>query len=114
MLRTIDREELKTMMDRGRNFVLINVLDRESYENERICGSISIPLPGIKEAVNVIKRDETVVVHCSSPACTASAEAADELNKLGFEDVRRFVGGIKAWKEAGYCLEGNLYEKIAV
>lgn len=113
MLKTINSKEIKDMMDRGTEFVIVNVLDKKAFENERICGSINIPVTQIQEAVHLIARDETVVVHCSGPSCTASETAAKELEKLRFSDVRRFVGGIEEWKKAGYCLEGALYEKAA-
>lgn len=113
MFTTINLRELKNLMDYEEPFVLVNVLDKESFENERICGSINIPLTGIQDAIHRIKRDETVVVHCSGPECTASEAAAEELVKLGFKDVRRFQGGLKEWKFAGLCLEGKLHEKAA-
>lgn len=113
MVREIDREELKGMMDSGESFVLINVLDSDAFEDEHICGSINIPMNQIKDADKLISKDETVVVHCTGPACTASATASDILNKIGFQDVRRFKGGIEKWKEARYCLEGNMYKEKA-
>lgn len=113
MFKKINAKELKEMMDRREDFVLVNVLDRGSFENERICGSINIPVAGIQDAVHRIKRNETVVVHCSGTECKASEFAARELEKLRFKDVRRFEGGLDEWKKAGFCLEGRLHEKAA-
>lgn len=113
MVRDISRDELKDMMDRGDEFVLVNVLDHESFEDEHICGSINIPVKKIQDATDLINRNETVVVHCSGPGCKASEFAADELDRLGFTDVRRFEGGIEEWKDAGYCIEGSMYRAYA-
>lgn len=113
MFKTINAKELKGMMDSGEEFVLVNVLDKGSFENERICGSINIPVAEIQDAIQRIKRNETVVVHCSGMECKASEFAAKELEKLRFRDVRRFEGGLDEWKKAGLCLEGRLYEKAA-
>lgn len=113
MFKTINAKEVKSMMDRGEEFVLVNVLDKESFEKERICGSINIPVAEIGDAVQRIKRDETVIVHCLGTECTASEAAANELVKLRFRDVRRFTGGIEEWKKEGFCLEGKLHERAA-
>lgn len=111
MVREITREELKEMMDGGESFVLINVLDPEDFENEHICGSINLPSSTIaRDAVDLLNKDDTLVLHCSGPACTASEIAADKLDSLGFSDIWRFKGGIEEWKAAGYCLEGIAYK----
>lgn len=111
MVRDITREELKEMMDGGESFVLINVLDPEDFENEHICGSINLPVSTIaRDAVNLLNKDDTLVVHCSNAACTANAIAADKLDSIGFSDIWRYEGGIEDWKAAGYCLEGLAYK----
>ncbi|MBI5643360.1 MAG: rhodanese-like domain-containing protein [Deltaproteobacteria bacterium] len=113
MIRDVDREELKGMMDSGESFVLIDVLDKNDFDREHICGSINLPMTGIaREAPNLIGKDETVVVYCTGPACTASSIAAEKLESLGYKDIWKFAGGIEEWKQAGYCLEGSEYEEI--
>lgn len=114
MLRTIERDELKRLMDSGNALALVNVLDKSDFENEHICGSINIPVDEIeKEATKLIHKGEVVIVHCAGTMCTASEMAAEKLEKLGYKNVRRFVGGIEEWKKAGYCLEGSAYRKAA-
>lgn len=114
MLRNISTEELKGMMDSGQSFVIVNVLDNASYENEHICGSINIPVQEIeKDGPRLLNRDETVVVHCSGPACTASITAGTKLETIGYKDIRVFRGGIEEWKKAGHCLEGMAYKEAA-
>lgn len=110
MIRNISTDELKDMMDSGESFVLVNVLDADSFEDEHICGSINIPVDQVDEkAPGFIGKDETVIVYCSGPDCKASGRAADKLESLGFSDIWRFQGGIEEWKNAGLCLEGRIY-----
>ncbi|HEY4706552.1 MAG TPA: rhodanese-like domain-containing protein [Thermodesulfobacteriota bacterium] len=110
MVREITKDELKDMMDSGESFVLVNVLDPDSFENEHICGSINIPASTIaRDALEVLNKDDTVILHCSGPECTASKIAAEKLDTLGFSDVWRFKGGIEEWKGSGYCVEGLAY-----
>lgn len=114
MSRKIALEELKGMMDSGGGFTLVNVLDSMEFRNEHICGSINIPVSNIDaDAGYLLDKEETVIVHCSGPLCSASKMAGDKLESLGFKDVRLFEGGIEEWKKAGYCLEGNLYRERA-
>ncbi|HBG45819.1 MAG TPA: rhodanese-like domain-containing protein [Deltaproteobacteria bacterium] len=115
MVREIETDELKEMMDSGESFVLVNVLDAEDFEDEHICGSINIPASLIaKEALDMLNKDDTIVLHCSGPACSASAVAAEKLDALGFSDIWRYKGGIEKWKQAGFCMEGLAYKgKVA-
>jgi len=46
-------------------------------------------------------KDVEVIVYCVSPVCNASDRAANELNAMGYSNVRRYVGGKKDWIEAG-------------
>lgn len=111
MVRDILREELKEMMDGGESFVLINVLDPEDFENEHICGSINLPATTIaRDAVNLLNKNDTLVLYCTNTACTASSIAASKLDSLGFSDIWRYEGGIEDWKAAGYCVEGLAYK----
>ncbi len=107
MSRIITTRGLKAMMDVKERFVLVNVLDPEVYEDEHICGSINIPFMEIEyKAPGFLKKDETIIVHCTGPACTASETIADKLAQMGYTDVIRYKGGMEEWKKAGYCLEG--------
>lgn len=111
MVRDLTREDLKEMMDKGESFVLVNVLDPEDFEYEHLCGSINIPAPTIgRDAPGILNKDDTIVLYCSGPRCVASAIAADKLDSLGYSDIWRYEGGIKEWKEAGYCIEGLAYK----
>jgi rhodanese-related sulfurtransferase len=47
-------------------------------------------------------KNKTIVVYCGFVKCTRSHNGAAWAVKLGFKDVYRYPGGIKAWKEAKY------------
>jgi rhodanese-related sulfurtransferase len=111
MVRSINREELKEMMEGGRSFALINALKPEEFENEHICGSVNMPVSTVaSEAEKLLSKDNTLIVYCANSACTASSIAADKLHEIGFSDVLRYEGGLEDWKAAGYCVEGMAYK----
>jgi rhodanese-related sulfurtransferase len=111
MVRNVNREELKEMMEGGENFVLINALKPEEFEKEHICGSINMPVSNIaSEAEKLLSKDNTLIVYCANSACTASSIAAEKLDSIGFSEVLRYEGGLEDWKAAGYCVEGMAYK----
>lgn len=111
MVKTITREELKEMMASGKNFKLVDVLEREHYEKEHIQGAISLPLNELeKKASAVLKKEEVIVVYCASFTCQASTMAAEKLMALGYKNVLDYKGGLKDYKEANLPLGGSLFE----
>jgi rhodanese-related sulfurtransferase len=108
-MRNINADELKEMLDRREDVVLVNVLDPESFEAEHIPGSQNVPnsrldLP-TKVAQLAGRKDRPVVVYCSNEECEASPQAARRLEKNGFTNVMEFGGGIDGWRRAGYSLD---------
>lgn len=114
MIRAIERDELRGMMDAGENFVLVCALEPEEFDRERICGSIGIPAADIeKNALNLINKYETVVVYGSGEGGGMDRDAADKLESLGYNDIWMYEGGLKEWRESGYCVEGSLHREKA-
>jgi rhodanese-related sulfurtransferase len=112
MLKCITREALKMMIDRNEDFILVDVLSPESYEEEHIPGSINIPLEDIEnKAKELLKKDKEIVVYCGSFQCTMSSQAVEILTKLGYKEVYCFEGGLQHWKDAGFSLECSKYTK---
>jgi len=110
MIKKITRDQLTQMIDFGRKFKLVDVLEKSHYEKEHIKGAISIPLNEIeKRAPKLLKKDETIVVYCASFDCQASTKVAETLLSLGYKKVLDYKGGIQDYKEANLPLEGSLH-----
>ncbi|MDA0562986.1 adenylyltransferase/sulfurtransferase MoeZ [Streptomonospora sp. S1-112] len=94
---TITATELKEMMDRGEDFYLVDVREKNEYEIVNIPGSVLIPkgefLNG--EAFAKLPQDKRVVLHCKSGG--RSAEALAALKGAGFSDAVHVGGGVLAW-----------------
>jgi rhodanese-related sulfurtransferase len=104
----IDREELKSKLDRGDNFKLVNALGEWAFEAKRIPGSINIS--NMRDARNMLDFDDEIVIHCSNPSCIASIIGYQMLKGMGYKNIRRYAGGISDWEEAGYPLEGSFVD----
>ena len=110
MAEYISRDRLKELMFSGKSFRLVDVLDEEYFEKERIKGSISLPLEEIeRNAAKILKKDELIVVYCASFRCLASTKAAEKLVSMGYKNVLDYKGGLQDYREGNLPLEGSLH-----
>lgn len=95
----------------SREAVLIDVREPAEFETGHLAGAINIPRgvlefqvdahPAVANATDpaLAHRVRPVVVYCRTGG--RAALAADNLQKLGFADVRSIAGGIEAWSAHG-------------
>src|SRR5215469_8611541 len=93
----IDVIELKQKMDRGDDFVLVDVREPHEYQIASIPGSKLIPLGQVPQRLGELNPEADIVVHCKSGM--RSAKACGILRQAGFKHVRNVVGGILAWSD---------------
>jgi adenylyltransferase/sulfurtransferase len=93
----IDPVDVKKKLDRGDDFVLIDV--REPYEDQicRIPGGKLIPLGELPKHLNELDPSADIVAYCRSGA--RSHKAVNLLKQKGFKNVRNMTGGILAWSD---------------
>lgn len=105
-METITASELEDIKNSGRDFVLVDVLSEEHFEDEHIPGAVNIPLDQIgTEALERFDKDQEIVVYCKDIDCQASPKAAEKLDKLGFTNIKDFEKGLESWKKAGNEVE---------
>jgi len=108
-MKIISPEELKKKIDAKEDFVLVNVLSKDSFEARHVPTSINIPVDELeKRSPNELPdKNKEIIVHCASKMCTASPAAAKKLEGMGYTNVVEFESGVAGWLEAGYQFEGN-------
>jgi thiosulfate/3-mercaptopyruvate sulfurtransferase len=107
--------ELKTWIDQKKPMMIIDTMPRkDSYVKQHIPGAVQyeFPIPEVKEMDDAAKakfekflgpdKDKTLVFYCGFVKCTRSHNGAMWAVKLGYKNVYRDPGGIKAWNEAAY------------
>ncbi len=104
----ITREELKKKIDHGENFKLVNALEPEKFRAMHIPHSVNVFKK--EDVPKVLKPDDEVVVYCTDNSCNKSVTMYYLLESLGYTKLYRFPGGIRAWQEAGYEMEGESVE----
>ncbi len=69
MVETISREDLKSKMDRGDDFVLVETLPEEQYRHTHLPGALNLPPDQVREMAPELLPDKEadIVVYCGSP-----------------------------------------------
>jgi rhodanese-related sulfurtransferase len=107
----IARDELKEKLDRGDDFKLVCALSEWAFQAKHIPGSLHVDNP--QNATKMLDKTDEIVVYCSDPNCPSSKYAYHLLTSNGYENVRRYEGGILDWEEAGLPVEGAWSESAA-
>lgn len=97
-------DELNDSLE-DKDFTFVNV--HIPFEGDIAGSDLSIPYDEIGQEKNLDHlpgKDAKIVLYCRSGSM--SAEAARTLVRLGYENVRDLNGGMIAWENAGYQLEG--------
>lgn len=115
----ITTDELKTLLDKRPEMVLVDAMPLEaSYKKQHIAGAVQFLFPKAtmetwdaeqaagkseEEFVSLLgeDKDKLVVVYCGFTACGRSHNAALWAKRNGYTNVKRYPGGIFAWKGAG-------------
>lgn len=113
MARLMSSTELQQRIEKGEDFVLIDVLGKDDFEKEHIPGALNMPLTELRQrAKKDLSKNQRIVVYGHDHDEESSNEAATMLEELGFRKVADFDGGLTAWKKAGFLTEGDEPETL--
>ncbi|WP_432734684.1 rhodanese-like domain-containing protein [Maridesulfovibrio sp. FT414] len=119
----ITTEELKTLQDKKADMLIVDTMPfEESYKKEHVPGAkqFLFPIPDMVEwdvkatdgktqeqFVELLgpDKDKLIVIYCGFVKCTRSHNGAAWAKKLGYTNVKRYPGGIFAWKGAKYPVD---------
>jgi rhodanese-related sulfurtransferase len=103
-VRETNVDAVKTRMDRGDIFVLVDVREESEYAKDHIPGAIHLGKGVIERDIEarVPELNTELVLYCGGGF--RSALAADNLQKMGYTNVISMDGGIRDWREKGYPL----------
>ncbi|WP_407944130.1 rhodanese-like domain-containing protein [Maridesulfovibrio sp.] len=114
----ITTAELKGLLDKHEDMVIIDTMPYEaSYKKEHVPGAkqFLFPIPDMVEwdvkgtdgktkeqFIEMLgpDKDKLIVIYCGFVKCTRSHNGAAWAKKLGYTNVKRYPGGIFAWKGA--------------
>lgn len=110
-MRHIQPEDLKELLDSGHRFNLVDTLPADQYTKNHLPGAgnacvFEVTFPEQLAAVTT-DLDTTLVLYGSSSHSRDAETAAEKCERLGYTNLAVLVGGIAAWKSAGFPLEGD-------
>jgi thiosulfate/3-mercaptopyruvate sulfurtransferase len=114
----VSSKELKNWIDQKKNMLIVDTMPYEdSYKRQHVPGAVQFEFP-VKEVTNLDDKrkaefekllgpdkDRLIVIYCGLTKCGRSHNGAMWAVKLGYKNVYRYPGGIKAWTEADYPVE---------
>ncbi len=89
--------ELKAKLDRGDDFILVDVREPQEFAIGRIPTSRLIPLNTVPERLHELSTADEIVVHCRSGV--RSGKAVELMKQAGYRKVKNLVGGILRWSD---------------
>jgi rhodanese-related sulfurtransferase len=97
-------ETVKSRLERGDRFILVDVREESEYQKDHIPGAIHMGKGVIERDIEqkVPDPNAELVLYCGGGF--RSALAADNLQKMGYTNVISMDGGIRGWREKGYPL----------
>jgi thiosulfate/3-mercaptopyruvate sulfurtransferase len=111
----VTAKELKDWIDQKKTMLIVDTMPFEaSYKKNHVAGAeqMEFPIPEMtslddKTKAALIKllgpdKNKVIVFYCGFVKCTRSHNGAMWAKKLGYKNVYRFPGGIKAWGEAEF------------
>jgi rhodanese-related sulfurtransferase len=102
----VDIATAKELFDRGVLFV--DVRNDNDYKDGHIPGAVHVNVRDSTfetKFVEVVKKDQEVVIYCRGSSCTRSPLAISKAKDLGYEKLYYFKRGYPGWKSAGHPIE---------
>ena len=98
-------EEVKTKLDRGDKFNLVDVREESEWKKGHITKAIYIGKGVIERDIEkkIENTEAEIILYCGGGF--RSALAADNLQRMGYGKVSSMDGGYSGWVKAGYPTE---------
>ena len=103
-IREVTVNDVKKMLDQGEKFHLVDVREESEWAKDHLPGAIHLGKGVIERDIEqrLPETSATIVLYCGGGY--RSALAADNLRRMGYENVISMDGGIRGWREKGYSL----------
>ncbi len=99
--------DVKSRMDRGEKFVLVDVREESEFSKDHLPGAIHLGKGVIERDIEARVPDlnTPLVLYCGGGF--RSALAADNLQQMGYTNVVSMDGGVRGWRESKLPMTGN-------
>lgn len=105
-VKTIDVDQLHFLIEQQEPITLIDVRETSTYQEKgHIPSAIHIPRGRIEINIEAQcpENDTMIILYCGGGS--HAALAADNLMKMGYDNVYSLIGGFKSWSLVGHTIE---------
>jgi rhodanese-related sulfurtransferase len=104
-VKTVNLAQAYALFQQGQG-LFIDARPADEFNELHVPKSLNIPPDrvetGVAEKVAGLAKDKEIVVYCGQVSCDLALKVAEKLQALGFTRVTAYIGGFRAWDEAGY------------
>ncbi len=104
-VKTVNLAQAYALFQQGQA-LFIDARPEDEFIELHVPKSLNIPpdnvSAGVAEKVAGLAPDQEIVVYCGQVSCDLALKVAEKLQALGFTRVTAYIGGFRAWDEAGY------------
>ena len=105
-MNTLSAPQVLERLSQNPDLKLVMTLSPTAFSKCHIPQSINIW--NLELAEEQLPKEAEIIVYCSDHSCQASYQAYRGLEKLGYQNIWRFSGGLREWSEAGFTLETSI------
>ena len=105
MYTDISSEDYREQFENGNNgeYQFVDVREIDEYEDGHIPGTKNIPLSEFQQRVDEIAEGTPVVLVCAGGV--RSAQAANFMASMGYDELYNLIDGTKGWIAKGFAVE---------
>lgn len=115
LFRTVTTEELKKLIDSGKDAPLVvDARNPEEFDEVHIKNAVNIPVSKLEKDPALLPADKKkgIVFYCNGIKCGKSKKAAQIASAQGYTDLMVYAEGMPVWEEKGMSIyAGPTYEK---
>ena len=100
---TLSTDQLKTVIDAKKDFVLVDARTATEYQEAHIIGAISIPENKFEESLSLLPSDKNklLIFYCNGVKCGKSKKSAVKAAAAGYKNINIYGEGFPVWEEKG-------------
>ena len=103
-IQELSANEAEQLLKKDTTARLVDVRDRDEWEQGHLPNATFLSKGWIEAKIEKMVPDKTTTIVLYSGGGNRSALAADNLQKMGYQNVYSMIGGIKGWVQQGKSL----------